>query len=71
MVPRARADGMPTDMPVNMPLECPVDAACLPALTPLRVTTMVLDLSVAAQAGDLAAQAGLEAVAALLEGCET
>lgn len=46
-----------------------MDTACLPALVPLRVTTMVLDLSVAAQAGDLQAQADLEAVAALLEGC--
>lgn len=67
MVPRARADGMPTDMPVNMPLECPVDAACLPAL--LRVTTAVLALHDRVLAGDLSARAEVEALAALLEGC--
>jgi hypothetical protein len=42
-----------------------VDSSCLPAL--LRVTTAVMELGQRAQAGDLAAQAEIEALAALLE----
>lgn len=42
-----------------------MDPSCLPSL--LAVTTALLELSQRAQAGDLAARAHLEALAALLE----
>lgn len=45
-----------------------MDAACLPALTMLRVTTAVLNLQERAAAGDLAALAELDALARLLAG---
>lgn len=44
-----------------------MDAACLPAAQMLRITTEVLLLGERVAAGDLAAVAQAEAIAALLE----